>query len=67
MRGRLYHVTVTLPCRDEYPGARGEKRTYTPHGPRQLARRTLWLAERYPGCPVKVTIPGPADRSPIVS
>lgn len=66
MRGQLYHVTVTLPCRDEYPGARGEKRTYTPHGRRQLARRLAWLAERCPGSPVTVARPGPSDRSPVV-
>lgn len=65
MRGRLYHVTITLPCRDENPGARGEVRTYTPRGARQLAWRSLWLAERFPGCPVKVTRQGPASRSPV--
>ena len=67
MRGQLYHVTVNLPCRDEYRGARGEARTYTPRGARQLARRKLWLAERYPACPVTVTRPGPANRSPVCS
>lgn len=65
MRGQLYHVTLTLPCRDEYPGARGEKRTYTPRGRRQLALRRTWCAERFPGCPVTVTTPGPANRSPV--
>lgn len=65
MRAPLYHVTVTISCRDEYPGARSEQRTYTPRGARNLGKRLAWLTERYPGCPIKISMPGPASRAPV--
>jgi hypothetical protein len=66
MRRQLYHVTVTLPALNPaLVPARRERRTYTPRGGRQLARRLAWLGKHYPGLPISVTKAKPGDRSPV--
>lgn len=61
----LYHIEITLPTRDEYPGARRERRTFVRKNRHAANKRATWLAERFPGCPITVKPVAAHDRSPV--